>query len=214
MATSFLGRLHSKLRRDARISVERTLLYRRARDREATTTSALPDGMTISLLSAHEVTQLGMLGPFDVEDAAGRLERGDRCYGTRINGALVHYSWVQHLGVHAITSAGVEVEIREGDLWIYNCRTSQTHRGRGIYPRTLEWITANAFQQGARCAWIYAADSNIASQRGIQRASFERVSTLLALRLGPFVRPLERAIATRALAPDAHARTALGDDKP
>lgn len=198
MATSVLGRLRSKIRRTARISFDRTLLYRRVVDDGPHPRAAVCNGLEISLLSASELDELTSLGPVDVDEIGHRIDRGDRCYGARLAGELVHYSWVQHLGSHAIESAGLDIPIPDRELWIYNCRTSERHRGRGIYPQTLDHIVMDAFAAGANCAWIYAAESNVPSQRGIARAGFTFVATLRAVRFGPYVRALDDCDALRA----------------
>ncbi len=191
MATSILGRIQSKLRRDARISLDRTFLYQRS---EAPAQRACAnDNLELRPLLPSELSQVAALGPFDLDEGARRFERGDACFGVWIDGALVHYSWVQTSGTHTISSAGIEVSIGDGDLWIYNCRTSEAHRGRGIYTRALHHIASTALLDGATSVSIYAAESNVASQRGIERAGFRLVSTLRALRLGPSVRALPAA---------------------
>jgi RimJ/RimL family protein N-acetyltransferase len=184
---ALFDKVSARLRREARVGIERTIVYRRT---EAPSRMPAAAGLTIRPLEGTEVHQLASLGPFDPDEAATRFARGDRCMSAGLGEELVHYSWVQVCGVHAITSAGVDAPIPDGELWIYNCRTSQAHRGLRIYPTTLTHILGDAFERGARCAWIYAAESNVASHRGIERAGFELVTTLHALRFGRFVRPV------------------------
>lgn len=186
-----LDKVTSRLRRDAGISVERTHLYKRER------TDAPPPDITatvdrIALVPATEIASLCVLGFDERDEWRQRLERGDECYAAWIGSDLVHYSWVQTRGAHAIASAGLDVPIREHDLWIYNCRTSELHRGQRIYPHTLQHIIREQFNAGATTAWIYTAEENISSQRGVERAGFTLVQILRALRLGRRYRALDR----------------------
>jgi RimJ/RimL family protein N-acetyltransferase len=184
-----IDKVASRLRRDAGISVERTCLFKRDH------TDAPPAEVTASVdhvarIFGPDIASLCALGFDDREDWRQRLERGDHCYGAWLGSDLVHYSWVQTRGAHPIATAGIEVPIRERELWIYNCRTSELHRGRRIYPHMLQHIVREQFGAGARTAWIYTAEHNIPSQRGVERAGFTLVHKLRALRLGRRYRPL------------------------
>jgi hypothetical protein len=119
-----------------------------------------------------------------VSDGLKRLHRGDRCYTVSVDGHLAHYSWVQRAGSHPITEAGLFAPVGSGEFWIYDCRTVERARGRGIYPATLERIVNDHFEEGYCTAWIYTSRENIASQKGIFRAGFGLVATLGALRVG------------------------------
>jgi hypothetical protein len=185
-----IDKVTSRLRRDAGISVERTRLYKREH-----TDAAPPEIDTpvdrIARVRASELARLCVLGFDDREEWLRRLDRGDQCYGAWVGPDLVHYSWVQTRGSHPITSAGIAVPVREYELWIYNCRTSELHRGHKIYPRTLQHILAEHFGAGATTAWIYTAAENVSSQRGVERAGFTLVKQLRALRLGRRYRALD-----------------------
>jgi RimJ/RimL family protein N-acetyltransferase len=183
----------SRLRRDAGISIERTCLFKRDR------TDAPPPDVAASVdrvarIFARDIDTLCALGFDDREDWRRRLERGDHCYGAWIGADLVHYSWVQTRGAHPIATAGIEVPIRERELWIYNCRTSELHRGRRIYPHTLQHICREQFAAGATTAWIYTAEHNLPSRRGVERAGFALVHKLRALRLGRRYRALSEVV--------------------
>jgi RimJ/RimL family protein N-acetyltransferase len=192
-----IDKVTSRLRRDAGISVARTYLYRRAH-----TDAAPPDVAAsvdrIARVRASDIESLCVLGFDDRDEWRQRLERGDQCYAAWVGSELVHYSWVQTRGAHPIASAGIVVPIRERELWIYNCRTSEQHRGQKIYPRTLQHILAEHFGAGATTAWIYTAEENIASKRGVERAGFTLVQVLRALRLGRRYRALDMEPADRS----------------
>jgi hypothetical protein len=179
-----LRKVASKVNRYAGLSVQRTYLYRISRPDGWSTVELDDKSISWELLSPERLAGLKDIGPFDVSDGLKRLERGDRCYTVCINGHLAHYSWVQRSGSHPITEAGLWVPVESGEFWIYDCRTVQRARGKGIYPATLKRIVNDHFNEGYCTAWIYTWRENIASQKGILRAGFGLVATLDALRVG------------------------------
>jgi hypothetical protein len=186
-----IDKVATRLRRDAGISVERTCLFKRDH------TDAAPPDVAAGIDRVTRILDLASLcalGHDDREDWKQRLERGDLCYGAWLGADLVHYSWVQTRGTHAIATAGIKVVIREGEVWIYNCRTSERHRGRRIYPHTLQHICREQFAAGATTAWIYTAEHNVSSARGVERAGFTLVQKLRALRLGRRYRALSEVV--------------------
>lgn len=186
----FINKVGSRLRRDAGVSMERTYLYGREASASPVPEITSPVPLHIARVRADELQQLVALGPDEHEEWMSRMLRGDACYGAWVESKLVHYSWVQTSGEHSIETAGIDLPIRPGELWIYNCRTSNEHRGLKIYPRVLQHIMRERFAEGAVVAWIYTAEHNVASQRGVERAGFTRVRTLRALRLGRMYRAL------------------------
>jgi hypothetical protein len=184
METSLLGKLGSRLRRDAGISVERTYLYKRSVDDAMPVELPAAPDVCIERIAPAQIHVLSALGSPDPDDWRQRLDRGDGCYGAWVGGELAHASWVQTSGGHPVAAAGIDLWIRIGELWIYNCRTADAHRGKHLYPRTLQRIAHDYFVAGAIDAWIYASADNAASQRGIIRAGFVKHQTLRALRFG------------------------------
>jgi hypothetical protein len=179
---SLLGRIHSRVK----LGVEHTIVYRLGCADERTRI----DDSDVRIGILDDITRIGEVGPFDPEECARRVESGDRCYAAWIGDDLAHYSWVQRTGSHALEAAGIDLPVANGEIWIYNCRTAVAHRGKGIYPKTLQHILDDAFAAGVTCAWIYCADRNIASKHGIERAGFVKTGTLRALRIGSYFRPL------------------------
>jgi len=106
-----------------------------------------------------------------------------QCYGAWLSGRLVHYSWVQVSGSHSILEAGRSIDIKPGEFWIYECRTSPSARGLGIYPYVLTVISHDHLRNGGEGV-IYTMEDNVASQRGILKAGFQLKETLRGLRIG------------------------------
>jgi RimJ/RimL family protein N-acetyltransferase len=171
----------SRLREQIAVTIERTLVYRQCAPEQPA--SANVDSR-VRVLAANEISRLAEIGPFDRDECEARLERGDRCYSTWVDDALAHYQWIQTTGIHPIDAAALPVPIAARELWIYNCRTSDQHRGQGLYAQTLRRVTSDFFEAGYAVAWIYAAEDNVASLKGIARAGFTHTATLRALRVG------------------------------
>ena len=184
-----IGKVSTRLRRDAGVGVERTYLYA-CECGAVESARPLDPALALGLVPACDIESLATLGFADPDEWRERLARGDRCHGAWIGHELVHYSWVQTTGHHPIGAAGIEVSVRPGDVWIYNCRTADLHRGKRIYPATLRAIATDYAGAVARTAWIYTSSANTASQRGITRVGFVQRATLRALRLGRRFRPL------------------------
>lgn len=121
---------------------------------------------------------------FAVAEQEETQRRQSQCYGAWLSGRLVHYSWVQASGSHLILEAGRHVDIKLGEYWIYDCRTSPSARGLGIYPYVLTFISHEHLKNGFREGVIYTTEKNVASQRGILKAGFHLKETLRGLRIG------------------------------
>ena len=180
----FLRRAAARINRLAGLSLRRTYLYRRVKPEGWSATPASDQGPRAELLSPELVGRLPDIGWFDVSGGLQRLHHGDRCYAVWLDGRLAHYSWVQRSGSHPITEAGISVPVADGEFWIYDCRTVEWARGKGIYPAILEQVVNEHFEAGYCRAWIYTSRENIPSQRGILRAGFGQVATLRAFRAG------------------------------
>ena len=175
------------------VSVSRTYLYRRTRPAGWSAAAAADSGIGWELLSPERVARLQDIGSFDVSDGLERLRRGELCYTVWIEGRLAHYTWVQVSGSHPISKAGVCVPVLSGEFWLYNGRTGEWARKRGILRATLERIINDHFAAGYSTALAYAAHWNTPSQKGMARAGFTYVRTLTALRVGSHYFRLGRA---------------------
>ena len=165
------------------VSRSRVYLYRGTKGTEASPIAAAPN-VSWKLLVPGEAARLSDIGYFDVNDCGERFGRGDVCYTASVDGRLAHYSWVQRSGVHPIIEAGISATVQPREFWIYHCMTAAWARGQKLYPATLHRIMQEHFGNGYERAWIYTIRENIASQNGIVRAGFEKVSELPALRVG------------------------------
>lgn len=171
--------------------VRTTFLYRHLLRSTSTVTPRTQ--VQLSLLSENELSSLLDVWPVHLDEMRSRLRRGDQCYTVRVEDKIVHYSWVQSVGTHWIMPAAMSVSLRPNDLWIYHCRTAETHRGKRIYPFVLTQILADYRQLQFSNAWIYTDSKNAPSQRGIELAGFHLERRLRALEIRSSTLPLSRS---------------------
>lgn len=171
--------------------LRRTLLYKRdLRAPEDPSSSILPEGCAIWTLDANDTRTLQTIYPIDSEEDLRRLEGGQTCYVASLAGRLAHFSWAQRSGVHEIAGTGRYRKIVDGDVWIYSARTAEWAKGRSVYPAVLRYIMRDSAAMGCHRAWIYVAEENVPSIRGIEKAGFIRVGRLRTLLIRKYRIPL------------------------
>src|ERR1700733_9655668 len=143
---TYLRKVATTINNQAGLSIQRTFLYSASKPDGWKAAFANDNGLRWEILHAEKVRELAEIGPFDVTEGLQRFNRGDCCYTARVDGNLIHYSWVQRSGQHPITDAGLSVPTGSGEFWIYHCATVKWARGRGIYPAALRRILDDHFE--------------------------------------------------------------------
>jgi RimJ/RimL family protein N-acetyltransferase len=173
-----------KLDRTVGVGTERVHLYSVVSE-DAIANLACPTRLTVARLLPDQMPQLSeVYSSFEMSELDEPQRKQSRCYGAWLADHLVHHSWVQSDGSHRIAEAGRRVDVESGDFWIYDCRTSPSARGLGVYPYVLTFILREYFKNGCQKGVIYTTEDNVASQRGILKAGFQLKETLRALRIG------------------------------
>lgn len=108
------------------------------------------------------------------EDARHRFSKDNRAYVAYWNGSPAAFGWMA-MGTARIGELNHEFVLPESHRYLWNFRTLPEFRGKGIYPRLLQYILTSEFPQ-AECFWILHAPENTASEIGIRKAGFELVS--------------------------------------
>ena len=183
------GNILSRLNERFGVGLQRVRLYRingEARDGCVPT-----QGVEIFLLTQDRIPPLQQVNPsLDLRKWGERLGKNNLCYCVVRSGILAHYTWVQTSGRHRILRAGRYKEISPGEFWIYECWTSDSERGRGIYPSVLSRVVRDHFERGLQEGVIYTTPQNVPSQRGILKAGFHHSQTLYSIRLGRYYIPI------------------------
>ena len=98
------------------------------------------------------------------------LPSKDLCGGVKGPGEIVHESIVIHRCYKFPFLKG-------NDIQIGPCKTNREYRGRGIYPKVLQYIIDNELGLGD-CAYMIIEENNVSSIRGVEKAGFRRVKRI------------------------------------
>ncbi len=163
--------------------IARVHVYRMAAD-DVIPILNCPPGLTVAPLLPGQMSALTEVSSSFARSELEEAQNGQsQCYGAWLSGRLVHYSWVQLSGSHWIRKAARYVDIKPGEFWIYECLTSPSARGLGIYPYVLTVISRDHLRNGGG-GFIYTSEQNVTSQRGILKAGFQLKEILRGLRIG------------------------------
>jgi len=110
-----------------------------------------------------------------------RLEEGHRCFGYRDAGEVVCYLWLT-VGKTAPAFLGADLVVPADQVYVWDCRTAESHQRRGYYSRGLR--AACASPGGARRVTILTDTANVASQRAIMKSGFRPFCHFAFRRIG------------------------------
>lgn len=111
-----------------------------------------------------------------------RLHAGHRCYGHVFSdGTVASYQWVSDGSVVVPFEAGFRLHIPAARRYIWDCRTVDKARGRGLYRHALQILAAETTAE----KWIVCAADNEASASGIRKANYLEAGRLHLWRIGP-----------------------------
>jgi RimJ/RimL family protein N-acetyltransferase len=182
--------LLAKLNHRFGVGIQKVRLYRLHQGASLVNTEQIP-GIEILVLTPDRIPLLQQQNPsIDWENWERRLGKDNECYCALRSRQLVHYTWVQTGGVHRIKRAGRDKPVNPGEFWIYECWTSNSERGRGIYPAMLSRVVRDHIESGLQEGVIYTTPQNTPSQRGILKAGFHHEQTLRSIRLGRIYIPI------------------------
>lgn len=139
--------------------------------------------IVISEMTPVLAQEAGLLGP----DWKRRREQGHVCYAAWLNGVYVHHSWVAWNDAFLAEAHGW-LRFAPGEAYIYDCFTSGSCRGLGIFPAVLSEIGRTLASSGIDRIWIAVERENTSSRRAIERAGFLLCCTLSYSRKGPWVK--------------------------
>ncbi|MBU1727517.1 MAG: hypothetical protein KJ880_07795 [Candidatus Omnitrophica bacterium] len=111
-----------------------------------------------------------------------RIQRGDACFAAFFNDKPVHFSWVS-FDKAVIREVRKSYHLSQEQAYIYHCFTHPEFRGRDIYPIVLARIVKGLQLKGKKHFFISTAANNLASQKGILKAGFHQVESIIFLRI-------------------------------
>ncbi|HSK21604.1 MAG TPA: GNAT family N-acetyltransferase [Egicoccus sp.] len=101
------------------------------------------------------------------------------------HGTTAAYAWLTEGPATAPLGSHVRLRVPEGIAYVWDCRTADDHRGRGLYTALVAGLAAGAAEHGSGTAMICCDPDNEASRRGILAAGFGPWQTVDVYRLGP-----------------------------
>ena len=135
-----------------------------------------PNDLIFQELSVEELQTCNMAHQNNrMEKFKQRFEEGHKCYGHVQNTSkeVVTYFWVT-TDQKAPFVFGVNANILNDQVYIWDCRVDESMRGQGLYPHGLNKI-AQIFV--GKTALIVTETKNIASHKGIVKSGFSKYKT-------------------------------------
>jgi RimJ/RimL family protein N-acetyltransferase len=131
-------------------------------------------GWEIAKLSDEELRELSGDAP-EIHAQRERLEAGrvNDAWGLRIDGTLAGICWMIP-EVNDRRYPVRNVKLRPGEVEITHCVTLPSFRGRGVYPFMIRWLCRRAAEDGVKRIFMITSETNVASQRGIEKAGLRR----------------------------------------
>jgi prolyl-tRNA synthetase len=141
----------------------------------------------------NELKQIRELSPAKLNQFKNRFSKGDRCFIAKtVNDEICHYSWLRERGVMHIFEVNKKFVIQSNMCWIFDCRTKDSFKGRGIYPKLLSRLS-NVLLENSHINEVYidVSAKNVASIKGIEKAGFKPTREVFLIWKFPIVRRLK-----------------------
>ncbi len=127
--------------------------------------------LQIDKLADGDIKALSKITMYDESEIQRRLHRGQFCMIAKVDGNIVHYSWVTR-EVQQADEIESTLQFQPGCFYIYNCRTLKKFRGLGIFPSVLGQIIHETKARGASKAYALVTSMNHASKRSFSKLHF------------------------------------------
>lgn len=137
----------------------------------------------IIFLTKDNIHRIHEVKKINLQKLTKRLERGDKCYATVVDGKIAGYQWVQYSGIHFIQQAGKKVKVKEGDFWIYHARVLESYRSNGINSKIKSELMKDAKANNFKRALIYTNKNNIPNRKGLERLGFTLEDIIYSLKI-------------------------------
>lgn len=184
-----------------------TFVYRRAVLVVRSLDGPPPDfrpGVAVELaeLGAEEIDEYRRLRPGQSPaEILGRLERGDRCFLSRVaGGTIAHAGWVA-VGRGPVPYLRAEISLEPGDLYVYDSYASPGLRGRGLAPAWHAHVCRLGQSQGMRRVAGIVAVENRPGRRVLAKLGYTPAGVYRLVRLGPWSIRSQRALGAGPVLP-------------
>lgn len=139
----------------------------------------LPPSPDLTTTSTTNISTLANLMSYSHADITHLIEQGHRPYIACVRSQPVAVGW---LATNEASFGGglATFHLPTRNRYLYNFITQPAWRGRGIYPRLLQYILSTESTDNDRF-WIVHQFANTASKRGIAKAGFQIASSVYFL---------------------------------
>lgn len=134
----------------------------------------IPDGIRIE--KSSDVLMLSQLCNISIQETNSRLVNGNLAFIAFLNNQPAAFGWMATVNAK-IGELNHGFVLPQGNRYLWNFRTFEPYRGKGIYPTLLQYILANGDNSASRF-WIIHAPENIASLKGINKVGFKYAGKL------------------------------------
>ncbi|MDB6073437.1 MAG: FemAB-related protein system-associated [Verrucomicrobiaceae bacterium] len=160
--------------------IDKYLVY--AADAKTVPTPEARPGLVLERLSNERIIELCIKYP-EFHRQAERLAEFpfNDAWGLLAGEELVHVSWMV-TAEHDKLCAERAILVEEGEVEITHCFTSDAHRGKGIYAHAIRLLCQQAREMGVTRVMMTTHQTNVASQRGIEKAGLSFVGMVRQIR--------------------------------
>lgn len=106
-----------------------------------------------------------------------RFSQGELCWAAKAEEEIVSYVWAAPKR-ERVGELCKSIELKEGEIYLYDAFTVPEWRGKGLYPAILSRQLDYFKHKGYERALIFTVEENLASRRGILRAGFYHFQTI------------------------------------
>lgn len=142
----------------------------------ATDFSPVKKAAGLMIAESTDALLLSIISHTRIEEVTKRLANDNKAFVAWINNIPAAFGWMAR-DQAVIGELNHGFILPEGNRYLWNFRTLEAYRGRGIYPALLQYILKQGDPDAERF-WIIHAPENQASLKGIRKAGFEYVGKL------------------------------------
>lgn len=131
----------------------------------------------ITIQKEFDVTLLVSLMNLDTQKIERRFQDGNEAWLVKLEDQPVSFGWLCR-GKAGIGELSKEIEVPNGNAYLWNFRTLEPYRGRGYYAQLLSTILLTEEKFSERI-WVISAPENQSSYNGIVKAGFQNVGEII-----------------------------------
>lgn len=164
---------------------------------------ALPVNFHLTFRAVDDIEFLAALNNLPKDEIRRRLANDNTAYVAFYKRNPAAFGW-SAAGKAFIGELNHEMVLPIGHKYLWNFRTVEEFRGKGIYPQLLQYIIRKE-SDSTECFWILHSPENTSSEKGIIKAGFKWISKVS-------IKDLNRVIVSPAAQEESTILNNLGFD--